>query len=141
MEDLHMFEENNTLDLVDYFEIENRRVSYVEKIRDYLRNDIIEIDIGFEDGKVLRFYHDQDCCERVRLYDVDNDLDNLVDGIILNIYEVKNSKDHLSDVDSESESFTWTFYRIVSDKGYFVMRWFGTSSGYYSEEVDVEYET
>ena len=54
----------------------------------------------------------------------------LQDAIVLTAYE---SSQKAKDIDADSG--TWTFYRIQTDKGVAVLRWLGTSNGYYGESV------
>jgi hypothetical protein len=83
----------------------------------------------------VRFQHHQDCCESVYIEDICGDLDDLVGAPLVEAEEV-------SDYEGEAtgdESYTWTFYRFRTRKGSVSVRWYGSSNGYYSEGVSVEF--
>jgi hypothetical protein len=96
-----------------------------------------ELVFHLDNGARLRMYHEQDCCESVYLEDVVGDLDDLVGTPILEA-ECARSKDLQPGQEKPYDGFTWTFYKIGTNKGSVTLRWYGTSNGYYSEEMDIE---
>ena len=87
------------------------------------------------DGERYRMYHEQDCCESVTLEDVIGDLEDLVGSEILIAEEVDGETPVDHKFEYEPDSYTWTFYKFATRKGYVDLRWFGQSNGYYSESV------
>jgi len=93
-----------------------------------------------ESGYVFRFYHCQDCCELVEIIDINGNLNDLVGSPLLMASEVTyvDTNPRGVKVPDDQESFTWTFYKFATVKGYVTVRWYGESNGYYSEKVDFE---
>lgn len=93
-------------------------------------------EIVFEtvEGRTFRLYHDQVRCESVTVEDIAGDLDDLVGVPILMAEEVSNYDDP-PPPGHKPDSYTWTFYKLGTIKGYVTIRWYGTSNGYYSEAV------
>ena len=88
------------------------------------------------DGKRYKLYHEQDCCEDVYIESIVGDLQDLVGSPLLIAEEASSYETPAGLVASTDESFTWTFYKFATVKGYVDIRWYGSSNGYYSENVD-----
>lgn len=86
------------------------------------------------EGERFMFAHQQDCCESVRINDIVGDLEDLVGEPLLIAEQVSGA----TEPDEEHcESYTYTFYKFATRKGYVDVRWLGESNGYYSERVDL----
>jgi len=90
------------------------------------------------DGEVYNMYHDQDCCESVSVESVVGDVQDLI-GVPLLVAEESSSNENPegAEVPNYQDSFTWTFYKLATIKGYVDIRWYGESNGYYSESVSL----
>jgi hypothetical protein len=99
------------------------------------RREFIEMTTA--DGKKWRMYHSQDCCESVEIEDINGELDDLIGSPILMAEEVTHENETPDGMtpDDNYGSFTWTFYKFATMKGYVTIRWYGASNGYYSERV------
>lgn len=120
-------------------ELLGKTLAKVEKARNEAGDD--ELIFTLEGGKKYRMYHDQECCEYVSIEDIVGDLDDLV-GSPLTMAEETTSETNPEGVTKDGrvdrETFTWTFYRFATVKGYVTIRWYGESNGCYSEGVDFE---
>lgn len=99
-------------------------------------NDIEELWF-FTNNRAVRMYHAQDCCEEVYLYDIVGDLEDLI-GSPIRLCEEVCSVENQESLKECEDSFTWTFYKFGTLKGYVTLRWLGESNGYYSESVYVD---
>lgn len=100
-----------------------------------------EIIFTCDDGSVFKMYHESDCCESVSIEDVSGDIADLIGSPIV-MAEVATSCENPTGVTPPEyqDSFTWTFYKLATAKGYVDIRWYGESNGYYSESVDFKQE-
>jgi len=95
-----------------------------------------EIEFITSEGFKYLMYHSQDCCENVSIEDINGDIKDLLNTPIL-LAEENSSNENPEGVSLEyQDSYTWTFYKLATVKGYVVIRWYGESNGYYSERVD-----
>ena len=100
--------------------------------------DDSEIIFTVSDKEFYKLHHSQNCCESVSLQDMEGSLQDLVGNPIL-VAEESGSDD--GPLDKWDESYSWTFYKLATIKGFVDMRWYGTSNGYYSEDVDLVHYT
>ena len=100
--------------------------------------DINNIRFVDSDGNKYDMYHDQEYNEDVYIEDICGDINNLLNTPIILAEEVTNSDDPPTDNGdgTTDRSYTWTFYKLATIKGYVTIRWYGTSNGHYSEVVD-----
>jgi len=106
---------------------------------DVVDNDMIKF--VTVDGEVYNMYHSQDCCECVSIESVVGDVQDLI-GVPLLVAEESSSGENPegAEVSEYQDSFTWTFYKLATIKGYVDIRWYGESNGYYSESVSLHKE-
>lgn len=89
----------------------------------------------------MEFFHEQDCCENVRILEIHGDISDLLNSPILVAEERVNpieSDDWPAANNDWIESCTATFYEFATIKGSVTIRWLGESNGYYSESVSYQ---
>lgn len=87
------------------------------------------------EGRKFQLYHSRDCCESVRIDQIDGNFADLIGKPLLQCEEVSNAD---GPIPEHSDSYTWTFYKMATIGGYVTIKWIGESNGHYSESVDFE---
>ena len=119
-------------DEVKFSDLLGKTLVSVEQVDNY------ELIFTCTDGSKYRMSHHQDCCASVTIEDICGELDDIVGSPILQADESTSGENPKGIFIQHQDSFTWTFYRIATVKGYVVIRWYGESNGYYSESVYFE---
>ena len=123
-----------------------RDMSELEKFEDLLGKTLIVIEnVGDEElvftlsnGDKYRLYHNQNCCESVTIEDIAGELGDLVGMPLLLAEEVIHAQENpkgIGEIPQYQDSFTWTFYKLATNRGAVTIRWYGSSNGWYSERV------
>jgi len=122
-------------------------MSYTE-ITELIGKTLINIDVDMEQDEIIftcdngdkyKMYHERDCCESVVIDDINGNINDLVGSPILISEELTFLDENPIDIkkpEFQDDSFTWTFYKLATIKGFVDIRWYGDSNGYYSESVD-----
>lgn len=93
-----------------------------------------EIMLTTQSGRKVRIFHCQDCCESVSIHGIDGEVTKLLGKPLLDVSET-NPDD--APAEGSDESYTWTVHEFRVDDATVIVRWFGSSNGYYSESVSI----
>lgn len=124
----------------DNFLAKKNVMAHIDMIRGLVPgSDLIEIDITRLDGStgIIKFEHQQDCCENVVVDQVDNNVERHIGGFLTGIKSKTSNQEEQDEDGYMDESNTWTFYDLETTRGRLSFRWHGSSNGYYSEDVDI----
>lgn len=89
-----------------------------------------QIMLTTKSGRSVMIYHQQDCCESVRIESTEGDWGNLIGKVIVSASDNAERSETMFGTETKTE------LRFVVDGSTVISRWIGESNGYYSESVD-----
>lgn len=120
---------------MNFFELKGHEIVDIT-VEDY---DLVRIKTLHE-GKPRHFslFHNQDCCENVRLIREEGDLTSLKGQLITEAEEDINDNDPDWYEGNYDYSHTWSKYRLKTDKDEVILWFLGESNGYYGETMSFQ---
>lgn len=84
--------------------------------------------------------HFQECCEDVSLLDMSGCWEDIFDKTVTGAakFTYPLSDKEASTVKADPSDAQWTFYQIETADSFIILRWLGSSNGYYGIEVGFE---
>ena len=117
---------------VNFFELKSKTIKEING----LKKDGREVYIRTNDG-TYKLYHEQDCCEYVRIVKVIGNVDELIGEVIFAEEDAgANEPDWYNE--SFNDSHTWTKYVLKTENTSLEFWYLGESNGYYCESVSIK---
>ena len=116
----------------NFFEIKGQIIEEITGLTE--GND--EVFIKTNNG-TYKLYHEQDCCEHVRLVKVIGNVNELI-GEVIFAEEDSGANDPDWYNESFDDSHTWTKYTLKSANASLEFWFLGESNGYYGESISIK---
>lgn len=117
---------------VNFFELKGQIVKEIYG----LIEDYDEVSIRTNDG-TYKLYHEQDCCEYVRIVKVIGNVDELI-GEVIFAEEDAGANEPDWYYESFNDSHTWTKYVLKTENASLEFWFLGESNGHYSENISIK---
>ena len=117
---------------VNFFELKGQIVKEITG----LEKDSPEVFIETNNG-TYKLYHEQDCCEYVRVVKVIGNVNELIGEVILAEEDAGANEPDWHD-EYIDDSHTWTKYVLKTENASLEFWFLGESNGYYNENVSIK---
>ena len=95
-----------------------------------------QIMLTTESGRIIKIFHEQDCCEYVTIEDTEGNWHDLIGKVLVEAGE--GGSDNEVPPEGWADSWTRTELTFRVNDATVISKWIGESNGYYSESVDIE---
>ena len=116
----------------NFFELKGKTIKEINGLKIGGR----EVYIRTNDG-TYKLYHEQDCCEHVRIVKVIGNVDELIGEVIFAEEDAGANEPDWHD-EYIDESHTWTKYVLKTENASLEFWFLGESNGYYSEHISIK---